>query len=229
MHSHRILLHIVFLVNPLARSQPCHILCSGSRWVIMVIDKLKGSIGLDSYSGKSSDSSTHPLFFPVPWHNADLAHHFHSPSHSQLLVEPRPSCPWSYSAEWMTRRCSEKHWTAQCGGASLKPCRFFSLRPALCKNPTTPSVTLPIPCAPSPLTRFHSGTQALSTLPCPLPLQRRDAGFPQFPDSTVSAFYFQRTMGGYVFSVQGSRTITVVDLVQMLFPGHMALVTQRLE
>lgn len=39
--QNRVLLRTVFLVNPLARSQSRHILCSGSRWVIMVIDKLK--------------------------------------------------------------------------------------------------------------------------------------------------------------------------------------------
>lgn len=45
----------------------------------------------------------------------------------------------------------------------------------------------------------------------------------------VSAFYFQKTMGGYVFSVQGTRTLIVVDLVQMLLPGHMALGTRDVE
>lgn len=90
-----------------------------------------GSIGLNGHSDKSS--SLHLLLFPVLQHDSDSAHRFHSPSHSQLLGEPKPSCPLTCSAVWMTRKCSERHWTAQCGGASLKSFRFFSLSPGCVK------------------------------------------------------------------------------------------------
>lgn len=164
----------VFLVNPLMPDWEFEEVTSLS--YLMLEDPVsnhgywqtKGSIGLNSHSDKSSDSSAHLPFFPVLQHDSDLAHHFHSPSHSQLLVEPKPSCPWSGSAVWMTRRCSERHWTAQCGGASLKSSRFFSLSSALCKSPTTPSVTSLLPCAPTPVTSSHSGSLSCSPFHAPL-------------------------------------------------------------
>lgn len=146
----------------LRRSQPRHILCLRTQSVITVIDKLKVHLGLIATLTNPPDSSSHLLFFPVLQRDSDLAHHFHSPSHSQLLVEPKPSCPRSCSAVWMTRRCSERHWTAQCGGAPLKSSRFFSLSSAPCKSPTTPSVTSLLPCAPTPVTSFHSGSLSCS-------------------------------------------------------------------
>lgn len=146
----------------LRRSQPRHIWCSRTQSVITVIDKLKVQLGLIATLTNPSGSSSHLLFFPVLQRDSDVAHHFHSPSHSQLLVEPKPSCPRSCSAVWMTRRCSERHWTAQCGGAPLKSSRFFSLSSALCKSPATPSVTSLLPCAPTPVTSFHSGSLSCS-------------------------------------------------------------------
>lgn len=103
----------------------------------------RGSIGLDRLLGQILQFFQQPPFLPERRCDSGLSpHHFHSPSHSQLLLllllEPRSSCPWSCSGEWMTRRCSGEHWSAQRGGTSLKSCRFFSLRPGLCKNPATP-------------------------------------------------------------------------------------------
>lgn len=65
----------------------------------MPIDELKVQLGLNGRCGhKSSVSSTHLLFFPIVQHDSDSAYSFHSPSHSHLLVEPKPSCPSSFSA-----------------------------------------------------------------------------------------------------------------------------------
>lgn len=115
----------------------------------------RGSIGLDRLLGQILQFFQQPPFLPERRCDSGLSpHHFHSPSHSQLLLllllEPRSSCPWSCSGEWMTRRCSGEHWSAQRGGTSLKSCRFFSLRPGLCKNPATPPpMTSSIPRGPN--------------------------------------------------------------------------------
>lgn len=107
----------------------CHSTCLRVQAVIMAIDKLKGPLWLNVHSDTASDSSTHLPFLPLLQYDSCSAHRFHSPSDSQLLVESKPSCPSSSSDVWMTRRCSERHWTTQCGGASLKPTRSFSLCP----------------------------------------------------------------------------------------------------
>lgn len=154
-----------------SRPQPHHSTGSRVQPVITAIGKLKVQLGLMA-------TLTNPLilllifpFFSVQQHDSDSAHRFHSPSHSQRLVGPKPSCPSSFSAEWMTRRCSERQWTTECGGASSKILQVLFFKARLCKSPSTPSLTPLLPCVLTPLlTNSHSGSLSCSRFHASPPL-----------------------------------------------------------
>lgn len=68
-------------------------------------------------------------------------------------------------AAWLRveSRCSERHWTAQSGGASLECYRFLSLSPSCVKVQLRPFVTSLLPCAQTPSTGPHSGSVSCSS------------------------------------------------------------------
>lgn len=185
----------------------------------------KGSIGLHGLSDKSSDSSTHLPFFPVQQHDSDSLHCFHSPSHSQLLVEPKPSCPSSSSAVWMTRRCSERHWSAECGGASSKSSWFFALSPGCVKvDPRPPWLPSSLEHYPRNQFPFWLSEAAHASM---LPSSIKGRCFPTIPQRCGQCFLLPQDYRCYLMRVQGILILILMALAKTLLPGHMALGTKR--
>lgn len=158
----------------------------------------KGSIWLNGHSDTASDFSNHLPFLPLLQYDSFSAHCFHSPSHSQLLVEPKPSCPSSSSDVWMTRRCSERHWTAQCEEASLKSTGFFSLSPGSVKvrphPPWLPSSHVHSPPLQVPILALWAAQPSM------LPSSVRKRSFPTNPWRCGQCFLLPKgwvVYGGY--------------------------------
>ena len=114
---------------------------------------------------------------------------------SQPQVEPGPSCPPSCLAEsgelTQPEALNRSVWRRFFGILQVP---FFE--PKLCKSPTTPFSTSPLPCAPTPSTGPHSGSLSCSCLRASTLCKEEKAAFPQFPDGTVSAFFIYNTTWG---------------------------------
>lgn len=139
-------------------------------------------------------------FFPVRHHDSDSAHRFHSPSHSQLLLEPKPSCPSSLlccvnDKEMQWEALNRSMWRSL---FEILQVLFFT--PRRCKSPSTPSVTSLLPCALTPLTSSHSGSE-LPTLPW-LPSSVKKSRFPTIPWRCGWCFLLPRL---WVVFIQGKR------------------------
>ncbi len=117
----------------------------------------KGSIGLDGHSDKSSDSSTHPLFFPL------LQQDWLSPSLSQPISFPATGRAEAQLSIEMLCWVSDKEMQREALNRSMWRSFFEILqvllfKPRQCKSPSKPFVTSLLPCALTPLTSSHSGS-----------------------------------------------------------------------
>lgn len=105
-------------------------------------------------------------------------------------------------AAWLRAesRCSERHWTAQCGGASLESYRFFSLSPSCVKVQLRP-LWLPPPASLVPQPPQQVPTQTLwAAHPSVLPPSAKKKGcFPTIPWWHGQCFLHWQHHRGYVF------------------------------
>lgn len=141
--------------------------------------RVRGPIEIRSYYHKSSDRSTRLLF--LRWAAAWLSSR---PSLSQTIAPPSRRLSRSPAVRRAARlraerRCSERHWTAQCGGASLESYKVLSLSPSRAKVQLRPLWLLSL--VPQPPQQVPTRALWAAHPSVPPPSAKKKGCFPTIP------------------------------------------------